>query len=70
MLRFAGGARQALRLLVVHDDADREFAYTAGAERIIEQAKQPGWTPISVKNDWRSVYAEGQQSASRVGRAA
>ncbi len=33
MLRYAGGKdRPALRLLVLHDDADREFDYTAGAE--------------------------------------
>ena len=33
MLRYAGGKhRPALRLLVLHDDHEREFAYTAGAE--------------------------------------
>ena len=33
MLRFAGGGgRPALRLLLLHDDAEREFDYTAGAE--------------------------------------
>ena len=33
MLRNAGGKdRPALRLLMPHDDADHEFAYTAGAE--------------------------------------
>ena len=26
--------RPSLRLLVLHDDADREFAYTAGAETV------------------------------------
>ena len=34
MLQFAGGpARPALRLLVLHDDAEREFDYTTGAEQ-------------------------------------
>ena len=33
MLRFARATdRPALRLLVLHDDAEREFDYTAGAE--------------------------------------
>ena len=27
-----------LRLLVLHDDADREFDYTAGAEQALERA--------------------------------
>lgn len=58
MLRFTGGAsRPALRLLVLHDDADREFDYTAGAENALEQAKQRGWAVISIKNDWKHVYA-------------
>ena len=34
-----GAARTALRLLVLHDDADREFDYDDGAERAIEEAK-------------------------------
>ena len=34
MLRFTGGRqRPALRVLVLHDDADREFDYIAGAEQ-------------------------------------
>ena len=58
MLRFAGGrSRPALRLLVLHDDADREFDYVAGAERALEQATANGWTVVSVKNDWATVFA-------------
>ncbi len=59
MLQYAGGApRPALRLLVLHDDAEREFDYTAGAERALEQAEQQGWTVVSVKNDWQTVFAD------------
>ena len=36
MLRFAGGPNPALRLLVLHDDAEREFDYTTGAEPALE----------------------------------
>jgi haloacid dehalogenase-like hydrolase len=59
MLRFAGGpSRSALRLLVAHDDPDREFDYTAGAEQAIEQAKSQGWTVVSIKDDWATVFAD------------
>lgn len=59
MLQFAGGRdRPALRMLVVHDDAEREFDYVAGAERALEQARARGWTRVSVKNDWATVFAE------------
>ena len=40
MLRYAGGKdRPALRLLLLHDDDDREFAYTTGAENSLERPR-------------------------------
>jgi phosphoserine phosphatase len=50
MLKFTDG----LRLLVLHDDTEREFNYTRGAE----QALAEGWTTISVKEDWATVFAD------------
>ena len=52
------GSAGALRLLVLHDDAEREFAYTAGAENALDRAKADGWTVVSVKNDWGTVFAD------------
>jgi phosphoserine phosphatase len=58
MMRFArSGGREALRLLVLHDDADREFAYTTGAEDALDRAKTHGWTVVSMKEDWSAVFA-------------
>ncbi len=58
MLRYAGGKdRPALRLLLLHDDAEREFAYTAGAESSLETAAAQGWTVVSIKDDWASVFS-------------
>ena len=45
-----------LRLLVLHDDAEREFDYTRGAEQALEQAGRDGWTTVSVRNDWDTVF--------------
>jgi hypothetical protein len=57
MLQFAGGpARPALRLLVLHDDDEREFAYVAGAERSIELARECGWTIVSMRRDWNTLF--------------
>ena len=58
MLAFAGGpSLPALRLLVVHDDADREFDYVAGAEKVINTAQAHGWTTISMRDDWSGVFS-------------
>jgi len=56
-LRFAGGPkRPALRMLVLHDDAEREFDYVAGAEQALDTARAEGWTVVSVRDDWETVF--------------
>jgi phosphoserine phosphatase len=56
MLRFAGGGGPALRLLIRHDDGEREFAYRAGAEQALDDAAAQGWTVVSMRGDWRTVF--------------
>ncbi|MDP9207159.1 MAG: haloacid dehalogenase-like hydrolase [Actinomycetota bacterium] len=57
MLQFAGQpGRPSLRLLVLHDDPEREFDYTAGAEQALQQARGNGWTVVSVRDDWATVF--------------
>jgi len=59
MLRYAGGrSRPALRLLLLHDDAEREFEYTAGAEQSLDVAEKEGWTVVSIKHDWAAVFTD------------
>lgn len=61
------GAR--LGLLVLHDDAAREFAYGPAdglpatsvgvfSQALRDEAGQRGWIVISMKDDWASVFAE------------
>jgi hypothetical protein len=55
-----GGAR--LMMLVHHDDAEREWAYGAKShigtfsDALMAEAKKNGWTVISMKNDWNSIF--------------
>ncbi len=54
------GARQGM--LVHHDDAGREFAYDRDSSvgrlaRGLDQYQAMGWTLISMKNDWKVVFA-------------
>ncbi|MFF2084518.1 HAD family hydrolase [Nocardia sp. NPDC058176] len=48
----------ALRMLVRHDDAQREFDYDAGAEEALDHADRNGWTVVSMRNDWTRVFAD------------
>ena len=45
-------------LLISHDDADREFVYTSGAEASMTRAAELGWTVVSMKDDWNIVYGK------------
>ena len=68
MLQFAGGpSRPGLSLLVLHDDPEREFDYTAGAERALEAAEAHGWTVVSVKRDWATVFDDATASTQEEG---
>jgi phosphoserine phosphatase len=62
---FAGGnadvdiemlSSASYSVIVNHDDAEREFAYTSAAEASFAKAEELGWTVISMKNDWKTVF--------------
>ena len=55
-------------LLVLHDDAAREYAYGPAkglpdvklggfTQALYDQTKNDGWTVVSMKNDWSQVFA-------------
>jgi phosphoglycolate phosphatase-like HAD superfamily hydrolase len=45
-------------LLVDHDDEAREFGYVKGAEKSLEKASELGWTVVSMKDEWTTVFAK------------
>jgi hypothetical protein len=60
------GAR--LAMLLLHDDAKREYAYGPAqglpntkvgtfTQALYDEAKKKGWTVISMKNDWKTIFA-------------
>lgn len=59
MLRFARTAeREGLRLLVRHDDPDREFGYDDGAEDALTWAAEHDWTIVSIRDDWSRIFPD------------
>jgi phosphoglycolate phosphatase-like HAD superfamily hydrolase len=63
--KAADGAR--LCILVLHDDAEREYAYGPAQElpktkvgaftqALYDEAKKNGWFVISMKNDWKVIF--------------
>ena len=67
MALFAGGngdvdlemlQEARFRLVIVHDDEEREYVVTAGAEKLLDAGKKGGWTMVSMKDDWKIVFSE------------
>jgi len=59
MLQFTDASPGAsMSMLILHDDAEREFDYTAGAERALAAAEANGWTVASLRNDWVTVFSD------------
>jgi phosphoserine phosphatase len=69
MLEYTkAGAGARLSMLVLHDDANREYAYGPAqglpdtkvgvfSQALYDEAKKQGWAVISMKNDWKRVFA-------------
>jgi phosphoserine phosphatase len=69
MLEYTkAGAGARLTMLVLHDDAEREYAYGPAqglpdtkvgtfTQTLYDEAKTDGWLVISMKNDWKHIFA-------------
>ena len=69
MLEYTkAGDGTRLAMLVLHDDATREYAYGPAqglpgtkvgtfTQALYDQAKKQGWVVISMKNDWKRIFA-------------
>ncbi len=59
MLQFADAAPgPSLSMLVSHDDGEREFAYTAGAQRALDMSADAGWVVAGMRDEWARVFAD------------
>jgi phosphoserine phosphatase len=69
MLEYTGAGEGArLSVLVMHDDAKREYAYGPAqglpptkvgtfTQALYDEAKKKNWTVISMKNDWKKIFS-------------
>jgi phosphoglycolate phosphatase-like HAD superfamily hydrolase len=69
MLEYTkAGAGTRLAMLLLHDDAKREYAYGPAqglpdtrvgtfTQQLYDEAKRSGWVVIRMKNDWNRVFA-------------
>ena len=69
MLNYAEGNpyHTGMGFLVVCDDAMREYGSDEKAAGFYEESAKQGWTPISMANDWATIYGEGVQKTELPG---
>ena len=69
MLEYTkAGAGARLAMIVLHDDDKREYAYGPAqglpdtkigrfTQELYDEAIKSGWTVVSMKNDWKRIFA-------------
>jgi len=72
MLEWTGaGDGPRLKVLVFHDDAEREYAYGPAnglpdspfgtfPQSLMDEAQEKGWVVISMKGDWKQIFSSAQ----------
>jgi hypothetical protein len=78
MLEYTqGGSGARFMALVLHDDAAREYSYGpalglpdvklgAFTPALYDQTKKEGWTVVSMKDDWKQVFASEQSPVTAI----
>jgi phosphoserine phosphatase len=78
MLEYTqAGSGARFELLVLHDDAAREYAYGpalglpdvklgAFTQAVYDEAQKEGWTVVSMKDDWKQVFPAGQSPVTAI----
>lgn len=72
MLQYtAAGSGPRFCLYIHHTDPEREFAYDREShvgklDKGLDEAVAKGWTVVSMKDDWKSVFAAKQYAIANL----
>ncbi len=66
MLNYAihGNRHRALGFMVCCDDLEREYGNAAKAAKMRAACGENGWIPISMRDDWKTIYGDGVRRTS------
>ncbi len=80
MLEYANaGSGSRLAMLVLHDDAEREYAYGPAnglpptkvgtfSQALYDEARRKSWVVISMKSDWSRIFSGGEVAKKKEGK--
>ena len=55
----SGNPYRSLAFMLCCDDTERENGNTEKADKMYASCEEFGWIPISMKNDWSTIYGDG-----------
>ena len=60
MVNYAiyGNKYKALGIMLLCDDTEREYGNPAKAEKMRRDCESNGWIPVSMRNDWKTIYGD------------
>lgn len=66
LLNYAihGNKFRAMGFMLLCDDLEREYGNEAKAEKMRAASEKNGWIPVSMKNDWKTIYGDSVQKAN------
>ena len=56
MLNYAAFGKGGRAFVLIPDDMEREYGNAAEAEKLRAACKTYGWIPVSMKDDWATIY--------------
>ncbi|NMF82848.1 haloacid dehalogenase-like hydrolase [Nodosilinea sp. P-1105] len=56
-LTYSQQQQPSMQLMINHDDAEREFAYAEPDNASLNASAENGWTVVSMKDDWKTIFA-------------
>ena len=55
---------KSLAFMLCCDDTEREYGSKEKADKMYSLCEEQGWSPISMKNDWTTIYGDGVKKTS------
>ena len=63
-----GNKFKALGIMLLCDDTEREYGNLAKAEKMRKDCELNGWIPVSMRDDWKTIYGEGVMKNKRAAK--
>ncbi len=57
--------RKAIAFMILCDDLEREYGNKAKAEKLLKACGPNGWVPVSMRDDWKTIYGANVRKVAR-----